>query len=160
MVSRGLSEVMGHCRDAQVVPVKMYESADRLTVAVPMPGAEPEDVCVEVTPGGQLILYSSGRGALKDEKLVHSDEWNVGPYCRELTLPSPVDGSMANVTYRNGILVVALPLAEVTRPAHLGLDSVGPDYGERVGNAGHPVHRLTSSEHNAGRPKGQHDHHS
>lgn len=135
------------CEDAQVVPVKVYESADRLTVAAPMAGLEPENICVEVTPGNQLVLYGSSRGALKGENFVHADEWNPGPYCRELTLPLPVDGRLANLTYGNGVLVVVLPIAEEVRPAHLGLGNVGPDHGERVGNAGHPVHPLSNTEH-------------
>jgi HSP20 family protein len=143
----------------QRVHVKVYESADRLTVAAPMPGLEPQDIAIEITPGNQLVLHGNGSGALRNEKLVLRDEWNPGPYCRELTLPSPVDGSMANITYRNGILVVVLPLADETRPAHLGLAAVGPHYGERVGNAGHPVHRLSSAEHNAAR-SGGHQHHN
>lgn len=151
---RTVDEVMERCHDAQILPVKVYESADRLTVAAPMPGLEPDNICIEVTPGNQLVLYGSARGSLKDEKLVHADEWNPGPYCRELTLPSPVDGSLANLTYRNGILVVVLPIAEEVHPAHLGLGAVGPDYGERVGHAGHPVHPLSNTEHLA-----RHQHH-
>lgn len=147
MSGHGLAEVMEHCRNAQIVLVKMYESSGRLTVAAPMPGLEPEDICVEVTPGNQLVLYGSSRGSLKDEKVVHADEWNPGPYCREITLPVIVDGATANLTYRNGILVVALPVAQETRAAHLGLHLVGPDYGERVGNAGHPVHAVRDVEH-------------
>ena len=133
--------------EAQRVPVKLYQSSDRLTVAAPVPGLEPEDITVEITPGSQLVIHGSGRGRLKGENQVFKDEWNPGPYCRELTLPSPVDGTMANVTYRNGILVVVLPLAEEIRPAHLGLEAIGPEQGERVGNAGHPVRRLSSAEH-------------
>lgn len=135
--------------EAQRVPVKVYQSSDRLTVAAPMPGLEPDDITVEITPGNQLVLHGGGRGRLKGENQVFKDEWNPGPYCRELTLPSPVDGSMANITYRNGILVVVLPLADETRSAHLGLDVVGPEYGERVGNAGHPVRSVSNAEHNA-----------
>jgi hypothetical protein len=54
---------------------------------------------------------------------------------------------MANVTYRNGILVVVLPLSDATQPAHLGLEAVGPEHGERVGNTGHPIRRLDDAEH-------------
>ena len=150
---------MNQHAEPQRVPVKMYESADRLTVAAPMPGMDPEDIAVEVTPGNQLILHGNGRGVLKNENLVRHDEWNPGPYCRELALPSPVDGTMANVTYRNGILVVVLPLAETTRPAHLGLHIVGPDHGERAGNAGHPIRRLSEAEHIA-QTQGHHQHHA
>lgn len=146
---------MNSCGDAQEIPIKMFQSSDRLTVAAPMPGLEPGDICVEVTPGNQLVLHGSGRGTLKNENLVLNDEWNPGPYCRELTLPCPVDGGMANVTYGNGILVVVLPLTDEVRPAHLVLETVGTDHGERIGNAGHPVRRLTRDEHNAAHQ--QHD---
>lgn len=147
MAGRDLTEITERCHDAQVVPVKVYESSDRLTIAAPMPGLEPENICVEVTPGNQLVLHGDRRGSFKDENLVLVDEWNPGPYCRELPLPSPVDGTMANVTYGNGVLVVALPMAAVTHPAHLGLETVGPDHGERVGNAGHPVRRVIAAKH-------------
>ncbi len=133
--------------ESQVVPVKVYESADRLTIAAPMAGIEPENICIEVTPGNQLVLYGSARGSFKGETVVHADEWNPGPYCRELALPTPVDGRLANITYGNGVLVVVLPIAERVRPAHLGLGSVGPDRGERAGNAGHPIHALSNNEH-------------
>ena len=149
MIERSMDEVLRRCHDAQILPVKMYESADRVTVAAPMPGLEPDDISVEVTPGNQLVLHGGPRGWLKDENLVHVDEWNPGPYCRELTLPSHVDGRLANVTYRNGILVVVLPIAADGHPAHLSLHTIGPEHGERVGNAGHPVHEANSPEHMA-----------
>ena len=139
--------------ELQKVPIKVYESSDRLTVAAPMPGLEPEDITIEVTQANQLLLHGGARGKLKGENRVFEDEWNPGPYCRELTLPSPVNGDMANVTYRNGILVVVLPLSDATQPAYLGLEEVGPEHGERVGNAGHPIKRLSSSEH---KPTHQH----
>jgi HSP20 family molecular chaperone IbpA len=63
-----MEEVMERCHDAQILPVKMYETAERLMVAAPMPGLEPDDICIEVTPGNQLVLYGSARGSLKGEK--------------------------------------------------------------------------------------------
>ena len=44
--------------------------------------------------------------------------------------------SAANVTYGNGVLVVALPISETLQPARLTMDTVGPDRGERTGNSG------------------------
>ena len=49
--------------NVQWVPVKIYESAERLTVAAPMPGMDAEDIAVEITPGNQLVLHGNGRGA-------------------------------------------------------------------------------------------------
>ncbi|MDQ6661224.1 MAG: Hsp20/alpha crystallin family protein [Chloroflexota bacterium] len=54
-----------------------------------------------------------------------------------MALPDSVDGQHANVTYGNGVLVIALPLSARTTPANLTLETVGPAHGERIGNSGH-----------------------
>ncbi|MBV8694589.1 MAG: Hsp20/alpha crystallin family protein [Chloroflexi bacterium] len=121
----------------QNIPVKMYRTAERLTVAAPMPGLLPEDIVVEVTSGNHLLLRGELRGVLKDIKELLVDEWSVGGYYRELALPDRVNAEHANVTYRNGVVVVALPISERTIPAILTLKTVGLDHGEYAGNAGH-----------------------
>jgi len=121
----------------QQIPVKMYRTPDRLMVAAPMPGMEPEDILVEITADGMLILHGALRGVLKDAKEVLIDEWSVGDYHRELRLPDAVDGEHANVTYGNGVLVVAMPISDMMYPGRLTLQTVGPAHGEHVGNIGH-----------------------
>jgi HSP20 family protein len=114
---------------AEAVPVKLYRTPDMIMVAAPMPGLSLGDIDAEVTPDGRLCL----RGQLTDDptsgmlqgsasKEVLLEEWTVGPYQRDVQLPAPVDASAATVTYGNGVLVVALPVAEQTRPAPLTLD--------------------------------------
>lgn len=125
--------------EPQFVPLKIYRSADRLTVAAPMPGMEPEDIAVEVTADGRLLLDGALRGTLKGVKELLVDEWSVGGYHRETTLPLAVNADLANLTYGNGVLVIAFPLAERTRPAVLGLATVGAARGLRAGNAGHDM---------------------
>ncbi len=121
----------------QSIPVKMYRSADRLMVAAPMPGVEPDDILVDVTENRHLLLQAGLRGALKDVKELLIDEWSAGDYYRELELPDAVDGLHANVTYGNGVLVVVLPLSQEHTPAILTLKTTGKDYGATVGNSGH-----------------------
>ncbi len=121
----------------QSIPVKMYRTPDRLTVAAPMPGVEPEDILVEVTDERRLLLQAGLRGALKDVKELLMDEWSVGDYYRELELPDAVDGISANVTYGNGVLVVVLPISQQHTPASLTLKKTAKDYGEYIGNSGH-----------------------
>src|SRR5436309_15920152 len=108
---------MQEATNPQSLPVKLYRMHDHLTVAAPMPGLEPEDILVEVTEQGQLIIHGDVRGTLKDAKEVLLNEWNVGGYHRELTLTEAVDGEHANVTYGNGVLVIALLSSQSTLPA-------------------------------------------
>ncbi len=109
----------------QLVPLKVYRAANRLTVAAPMAGMEPEDIVIDVTEDGRLLLDGHVRGVLKEVKELVLDEWSVGAYCRDYTLPEPVNGSEAVATYGNGVLVVTFPIASHTIPAHLTLSSSG-----------------------------------
>lgn len=122
-------------------PIKLYRGDGRLTVAAPMPGLEPENISVEISGAGKMTLHGDLRGEFKGQKDVISDEWNPGPYHREIDLPEPVDGEMANVTYNNGVLVIAMPVTEKTKGARLELEPVSATHGETVGNQGHPVRR-------------------
>jgi HSP20 family protein len=122
----------------QHIPVKVYRTGERLMIASPMAGLEPENIVVEVTDDGRLILHGDQRSMLKEVKELLLDEWSVGVYHRELALPVAVNAVCANVTYGNGVLTVALPISDQTRPARLTLDRVAPTHGERKGNAGHP----------------------
>ena len=106
----------------QEIPVKVYRSDNRVTIAAPMPGLEPQNIGVDVKERS-VVLHGDLRGALKDDKEVLVDEWNPGPYHREVELPGSVDGPLANVTYNNGVVVVVLPSAQSTRPAQLKLDA-------------------------------------
>lgn len=122
----------------QHIPIKMYRTHERLMVAAPMAGLEPENIVVEVTAESRLILHGNLRGILKEVKTLLLDEWSVGGYHRELALPMPVNAMCANVTYGNGVLTVTLPISKQTYPARLGLERLTPTHGERKGNAGHP----------------------
>jgi HSP20 family protein len=121
----------------QHIPVKVYRTDDRLMIAAPMDGLEPENILVEVTGDGRLILHGDQRALLKEVKELLVDEWSVGVYHRELILPVPVNAVCANVTYGNGVLIVALPISDQTFPAQLTLERVTPTHGQHKGNAGH-----------------------
>lgn len=134
----------------QHIPIKVYRSDGRLTIAAPMPGLQPEDIVVEVTADGRLALHGELRGVLKGVKELLIDEWSVGGYERELTLPVPVDAELATVTYGNGVLVITLPVAKQTRGARLRLEPTGFAHGERVGSYGHPIRAGSAQGHREG----------
>ncbi len=135
--------------ELQRIPVKVYRSEDRLTVAAPMPGMQPEDIAVEITGEGVLLLHGELRGVLKGMKELLLDEWSVGGYHREVDLATAVNGDLATATYGNGVLVVTMPLADQMHPARLRLETLGFAHGEHVGSAGHPITPVTTEEHRA-----------
>jgi len=133
--------------NAGLVPLKIYRRRDRLTVAAALPGSEPQDIEVEVTADGTLALRGRVRGPVDEGDEVILDEWRDGPFERQVELPAAVDGELANVTYANGVLVVALPLAATTRAATLRMDSMSAAHGERVGSHGSPPAPTTREQH-------------
>lgn len=123
----------------QEIPVKVYRTSDRLMIAAPLPGMEPEDIQIQVEQGNRLVIRGEVRGLLKNTKELLVDEWSVGKYYREVPLPNAVDGINANVTYGNGVLVVALPISNQTTPATIKMNRTVWSHGGYVGNAGHPT---------------------
>ena len=133
----------------QHVPVKVYRTAERLMVTTPMPGLEPENIRVEVTRDGHLVLQGEMRGMLKEVKELLLDEWSVGAYYRKLALPVFINAECANASYGNGVLTLAFPISDALTPARLTLERVAPAHGQRKGNAGRPplcVHVFAQDE--------------
>lgn len=118
-------------------PAKVYKSEDRLTVAVLMPGVEPQDINVALNEKGELRLIAEQRGAFKGTKEVILDEWDPG-YERTLALSDSVDATAANATYENGVLVVSLPFSSSLKPSRIQLERIGPTEGKHAGMSGRP----------------------
>ncbi len=159
------------------VPVKVYRTTDRLTIAAPTPGLLAEDLRIEITSDNHLVLDGQARGETAQRQAYNrvvedgsgkrvveerwerlEDEWDVGPYHRELDLPASVDGSMATATYGNGVVVVTMPVAQRTSPAELRLAQVGMSHGERVGSAGYPILPVSTDEHRDAKNRLQAEH--
>jgi HSP20 family protein len=125
----------------------MYSTEDRLMVAAPMPGLQPEDIQVEITDKALLVLHGQLRGTLKGVKDLLVAEWSVGDYHREIELPMSVDGKMTNVTYDNGVLVVAMPISEQLHSATLQLATTGRARGMHAGSTGSNIQPTSTAEH-------------
>lgn len=135
-------------QQATTVPVRMYQVDDRIMVATPMPGLEPENISVTIA-GVHLTIRGEERGSGQHERNLMLAEWTIGPYYREVLLPQPVNGALTNATYGNGVLVLVMPKVESVQPeATFQLQAVGaPVHGERVGHSGSTIAPITTEEH-------------
>lgn len=119
------------------LPVNIYHEGDRLMVAAPMPGMEPQDIEINLE-GSRVAIRAHLRGPGQERKQTFLlQEWTSGPYERMVDLPRRVDGSRANATYDNGILVLILPVTDEWVPAQLHMLKVGTAKGQLVGHVGH-----------------------
>jgi HSP20 family protein len=133
----------------QQLPVRLYQSEKQFALAAPLAGLEPEDIRVTID-GKHVTIDGKQRGPRQDQLDLLQAEWSIGPYHREVELPEEVDGSLANATYGNGVLVLTIPKASMTPSpsrAEFSLDPVRPARGERVGHVGHHIWPTSTREH-------------
>jgi HSP20 family molecular chaperone IbpA len=135
------------------LPVRVYEAGEKIMIAAPMAGLAPGDISVTVA-GDRVRIRGAERGPHQHRVRLVAAEWTVGPYARELRLSSPVAGRLTNVTYGNGVLVVAMPRARPgARPTivDIGLTAIEGTRGEHVGHVGRVPRPTTTEEHLCGK---------
>jgi HSP20 family protein len=107
-------------RGAWVPPVDIYDSGNHeLVIKAELPDVNREDITLRVenntlTISGQKKMDSE----LKDEQY-HRVERAYGNFSRSFTLPQTVDTSAIGAEYKNGVLIVRLPLREEAKPKQI-----------------------------------------
>jgi len=133
---------------ARMLPIRVYEAGQKIMIAAPMPGLAPQDISVAVD-GERVSIRGAERGPHQHSVHLVEVEWTVGPYVRDVHLPGPVTAALTNVTYGNGVLVVAMPRTQSEEPgaAEIRLETIAPTRGQRVGHFGRVPKRTTTAEH-------------
>jgi HSP20 family protein len=122
--------------DPTAVPVNIFENDRELMVVAPMPGVAPEDVSVDVSDDGHLILRAAMHGEGQERIAYLTREWSYGPYERTIELPVAIDATRANLTYGNGVLSITFPKAAAMRAGHMLVQRTGHARGVAAGHAG------------------------
>jgi HSP20 family protein len=133
----------------QTIPVQIHQSDDRIVLAAPMPGLEPQDITV-IIAADHVTVRGEYRGSRQDAPEVIVSEWTIGPYYREIVLPQPVNGPMTNATYGNGVLALSMPKLEQGAQSgytEFQLEVVEATRGQRVGHIGSDMRPTTTQEH-------------
>jgi HSP20 family protein len=136
-------------QQTQPIPVRIYRAPDRLVLAAPMPGLEPQDISITIA-NKNLTITGNERGRGQDERDVMVAEWRIGPYFRAIVLDQPVNGERTNATYGNGVLVLSMPLVkgeEAGSEASFRLSPIEATRGERIGHVGSDIHARSTVEH-------------
>ncbi len=94
----------------------IYETAEGITLHVDLPGHEAKSIEVKVE-NDTLTLKSERKPpeSLKDEG-TRRLERHFGVYTRSFVLPRTVDASKIEARYEHGVLTLALPRREETKP--------------------------------------------
>lgn len=108
---------------AWVPMVDIHEFGDRFELYVDLPGVDPAQV--ELTLDGG-ILTLSGERAPQEVSAKGSDDVQAlrverghGRFYRRFVLPDTVDAERVNATGKNGVLIVAIPKQEKSKPRRI-----------------------------------------
>ena len=98
--------------------IDMKESENELSVWVTLPGVDPKNVELSVNENVLSVRASIEEEVEKGEtkSVFHLRENTFTSYYREIRLPFEVDADKAEADYKNGILTITLPKAEIVKP--------------------------------------------
>jgi HSP20 family protein len=132
----------------QSIPVQIHQADNRLVLAAPMPGLEPQDISVIIS-GDRVTIRGEYRGSRQDQPEVLVSEWTIGPYYRDIVLPQPVNGVLTNATYGNGVLVLSMPTLEPGKQGgytEIRLETITGARGQYVGHTGSDIQPTATRE--------------
>ncbi|AXR61736.1 Hsp20/alpha crystallin family protein [Leptospira mayottensis] len=100
--------------------LNIHKGVDAVTVTALIPGIEPENL--EITISGNQ-LHFNGESAPKSTQGVNRAERFHGKFHRTLELPTEVDSEKANAEFKNGVLVLTLPIRESVKPRKIQIQT-------------------------------------
>ena len=103
--------------------LNVWTSDEGLNVTAEVPGVRPEDIDISVV-GDTLTLSGTRKPEELDENArYHRQERSYGDFTRSLQLPFPVDVDKVEASFRNGMLMVAMPRSEEDKPRKISVKS-------------------------------------
>ena len=95
--------------------IDVAEQDNALVVRAEVPGCAPEEIDISVY--GNTLTISGEKKETKEEKdkgYYHVESVS-GSFRREVNLPTDVDNAKVEATYKNGVLSITLPKAEISK---------------------------------------------
>ena len=102
-------------------PVDVVEEQERILVKVEVPGIEDKDLRVTFEDG-TLTVTGERQFERKDDRNYHRIERAYGSFTRTFTLPRSVDSNGIVADYKNGVLEIAIPKKEESRPKQIQIN--------------------------------------
>jgi HSP20 family protein len=118
----GFPSVQSSNRWAFVPRVDITEDKDNLRIVAEVPGMEKDDVKVFIE--GDILTISGERKSVsesKDASYIRT-ELCTGSFSRSFTLPEHIDPTKVTADYKNGLLSIALPKTEKSKPREIKVD--------------------------------------
>ena len=106
-------------RGTWVPAVDITETADKSVVLkADLPDMKREDISITFE-NNMLTIEGERKLSNSESDKFHRVERGYGAFRRSFTVPSSIDGSRVDASYRDGVLTVTLPRREETKPRQI-----------------------------------------
>ena len=107
--------------------VEMFERDGQLVIRADLPGLSPDDVRLEITDDGSLVIEGERRSEMEAEEEggVYRSERTYGRFSRVIALPEGVDADRAQARFDNGVLEISLPLPQQSQRRRIQIQGQG-----------------------------------
>ena len=104
-----------------IPPIELYETDKELVLKVDLPGVKKEDV--EITVKENAVVVRAERKEEREENTenIHRSERFYGVIERAIQLPVEVNPDEARAEYKDGVLEIRIPKAQVEREKKIKL---------------------------------------
>ncbi|WLE96263.1 MAG: Hsp20/alpha crystallin family protein [Candidatus Electrothrix communis] len=107
-----------HSAGNMLRPVTDLAASDKeYTVTVEVPGAEKDDIKIEVANNVMTIRGEKKQKKEEEEKDYYRQERFYGSFQRVLSLPEDADQDAIKATFNQGVLTVTMPRKDMPKPA-------------------------------------------
>ena len=114
---RLVERAFGRDRQAPWMPaMDVYETDEKVVVAVELPGIKAEDVEVSVEDSTLTVSGKREFASEVTEESYHRIERRYGSFSRAVSLPPQVDTAKVEARFEDGILIVEVPKVEKAKP--------------------------------------------
>lgn len=104
--------------------VDLFETPDAYVLKAALPGIKPDDITIDATAGMVTV-----KGEYREEKETKEPEYlrkelRTGTFHRAFELPLSIDPAKVEATFKDGILQVVLPKADIVKPKQIKVKPV------------------------------------
>ena len=92
-------------------------------ITAEMPGVHPDDISIDVIADALSISGERKQDEVAKDANYHRRERGYGSFSRTIQLPFMVDTNKVEANFKNGVLMISLPRAEVDKPKKIAVKS-------------------------------------
>ncbi len=109
-------------RRPTLMAMDAYRQGDHVTVHFDLPGVDRDSIDVTVEKN-QLVVTAERRWARSEDLQVVASERPQGSFSRTLFLGDGLDAERIDADYADGVLTLAIPVAETAKPRKIEVGS-------------------------------------